>query len=113
MATDGHLDPAPASGGTTIGERDVLLANGARGECTRERIKRADVLGDGEGALEQPVEDEAQRSGRLHDQVFEELVVLLERGQSLEAGAVGRAIDMVRNDERPSEVFATEVRRQP
>ena len=43
--------------------------------------------------------------------VFEELVVLLERGQSLEAGAVGRAIDMVRNDERPSEVLATEVLR--
>ncbi|MCB1005952.1 MAG: PhoH family protein, partial [Acidimicrobiales bacterium] len=44
-------------------------------------------------------------------QVFEELVVLLERGQHLEAGAIGRAIDMVRNDERPSEVFATEVLR--
>ena len=44
-------------------------------------------------------------------QVFEELVVLLERGQHLEAGAIGRAIDMVRNDERPSEVFTTEVLR--
>ncbi|QGG95645.1 PhoH family protein [Actinomarinicola tropica] len=41
--------------------------------------------------------------------VFEELVLLLESGQALESGNVRRTIDMVHADERPSEVFATEV----
>ena len=43
--------------------------------------------------------------------LFEELVVLLEKGHVLEPGAVRRTIDMVRADERPSEVLATEVLR--
>ncbi|MGY6500308.1 MAG: PhoH family protein [Acidimicrobiales bacterium] len=41
--------------------------------------------------------------------IFEELVLLLEQGQELEVGSVRRAIDMVRADERPSQVFTTEV----
>jgi phosphate starvation-inducible PhoH-like protein len=50
---------------------------------------------------------EAERVGRL----FEELVVLLQQGQVLEATAVRRSIDMVKADERPSEVLATDVLR--
>jgi len=50
---------------------------------------------------------EADRVGR----VFEELVVLLQRGQRLEAPVVERAITMVRADERPSEVLTAEVLR--
>ena len=38
-------------------------------------------------------------------QVFEELVLILQGGASLEQGAVLRAIDMVRADERPSEIL--------
>jgi phosphate starvation-inducible PhoH-like protein len=43
--------------------------------------------------------------------VFEELVALLERGHGLEDGSVRRAIDMVKADEKPSEVLTSEVLR--
>ncbi|MGI8758103.1 MAG: PhoH family protein [Acidimicrobiales bacterium] len=48
---------------------------------------------------------EAPRVGKL----FEELVVLLELGQTLDAAKVGRTIEMVKADERPTEVLTTEV----
>jgi phosphate starvation-inducible PhoH-like protein len=50
---------------------------------------------------------DADRVGRL----FEELVVLLRRGQRLDAADVGRTIEMVKADEQPSVVTATEVLR--
>ena len=53
--------------------------------------------------------DEAERAGR----VFEELVLLLEQGHRVEAEVVKRTIDMVRADERPSEVFGTTILRAP
>jgi phosphate starvation-inducible PhoH-like protein len=43
--------------------------------------------------------------------LFEEMVVLLQRGQVLDPAAVRRSIDMVKADERPSEVLATDVLR--
>jgi phosphate starvation-inducible PhoH-like protein len=51
--------------------------------------------------------EEADRVGRL----FEELVLLLEQGQRLEPTSVVRTIEMVRADERPSEVLTSEVLR--
>jgi phosphate starvation-inducible PhoH-like protein len=51
--------------------------------------------------------DSASQVGRL----FEELVVLLQAGQALEAAVVRRTIDMVQADESPSEVFTSEVLR--
>ncbi|MCX7619408.1 MAG: PhoH family protein [Acidimicrobiales bacterium] len=51
--------------------------------------------------------DEAERAGS----VFEELVLLLEMGQSLEAASVRNAIEMVKADERPSKVLTDEVLR--
>ncbi|HKH24606.1 MAG TPA: PhoH family protein [Acidimicrobiales bacterium] len=51
--------------------------------------------------------DEADKVGHL----FEELVLLLERGQRLEPASVVRTIDMVRADQRPSEVLTAEVLR--
>jgi phosphate starvation-inducible PhoH-like protein len=51
--------------------------------------------------------DDADRAAR----VFEELRVLLEQGQPLELTNVGRAIEMVKSDERPSEVLTAEVLR--
>lgn len=51
--------------------------------------------------------DQAEIVARL----FEELVVLLQQGQVLESVSVKRSIDMVRADERPSEVLATDVLR--
>ena len=50
---------------------------------------------------------EAERVGKL----FEELVVLLELGQTLDQVNVGRTIEMVKADERPTEVLTTEVLR--
>ncbi len=50
---------------------------------------------------------DAEQVGRL----FEDLVVLLQQGQRLEPAVVSRTIDMVKADERPSEVLATEVLR--
>ncbi|MGH9111728.1 MAG: PhoH family protein [Acidimicrobiales bacterium] len=51
--------------------------------------------------------DEADKVGHL----FEELVLLLERGQRLEPASVVRTIDMVLADQRPSEVLTAEVLR--
>jgi phosphate starvation-inducible protein PhoH and related proteins len=50
---------------------------------------------------------EAEVVGRL----FEELVLLLERGQLLDSSNVGRTIDMVKAHEKPSEVLTAEVLR--
>jgi phosphate starvation-inducible protein PhoH and related proteins len=50
---------------------------------------------------------EAERVGKL----FEELVVLLQQGQVLDTVNVGRTIEMVKADERPSEVLTAEVMR--
>ena len=48
---------------------------------------------------------EAERIARL----FDELVLILESGQSLDAAKLHRTIDMVRDDLRPSEVLNSEV----
>ncbi len=50
---------------------------------------------------------QAARVGKL----FEELVVLLELGQNLDPAKVGHTIEMVKADERPSEVLTAEVLR--
>ena len=50
---------------------------------------------------------EAEQVGRL----FGELLVLLEAGQTLDPAHLGRTIDMVKADERPSEVLTAEVLR--
>ena len=52
---------------------------------------------------------DAERVGRL----FEELVVLLEQGHDLDADALGRSIEMLKADQRPSEVLTTEVMPRP
>jgi phosphate starvation-inducible PhoH-like protein len=51
--------------------------------------------------------EDAERVGRL----FEELVVLVERGHELDRDGVGRTIAMLKADQRPSEVLGTEVLR--
>ncbi|HVL02963.1 MAG TPA: PhoH family protein [Acidimicrobiales bacterium] len=48
---------------------------------------------------------DAERVGKL----FDELVVLLELGQTLDAAKVGRTIEMVKADERPTDVLTAEV----
>jgi phosphate starvation-inducible PhoH-like protein len=49
----------------------------------------------------------AEVVGRL----FEELVLLLQQGERIDPSSLGRTIDMVRADERPSEVLTAEVLR--
>lgn len=53
------------------------------------------------------VGEDADRVGYL----FDELVLLVEAGHRLEPASVARTIDMVRADERPSEVFSDEILR--
>ena len=43
--------------------------------------------------------------------LFEELVLVLQRGESLDPAVVGRSIGMVQSDERPSRVLTDEVLR--
>ena len=50
-------------------------------------------------------EVEADRAGRL----FEEMVVLLEQGHVLDSENVGRSIEMLKADQRPTDVLTTEV----
>lgn len=45
--------------------------------------------------------------------LFEELVALLERGHFVDEANIGRSIEMVKEDLRPSEVLTTEVARSP
>src|SRR5207245_1079060 len=51
--------------------------------------------------------EDAERVGRL----FEEMVLLLEKGHALDTSNVGHTIDMVKADEKPSEVLTAEVLR--
>ncbi|SRR5579875_2209040 len=82
-----------------LGQRDELLrlVEGAFGG-TRIHVRGNEITVDG---------DEAERVGRL----FEELVLLLEQGHGLDAANVGRTIEMVKANERPSEVLTVEVLR--
>ena len=52
-------------------------------------------------------EVEAERVGRL----FEEMVTLLEAGHVLDPEGVGRSIQMLKSDQRPTEILTTEVLR--
>jgi phosphate starvation-inducible PhoH-like protein len=82
-----------------LGQRDELLklVEGAFGGA-RIFVRGNEITVDGE---------DAERVGRL----FEELVVLLEQGHRLDPVNVGRTIDMVKADERPSEVLSAAVAR--
>ncbi len=82
-----------------LGHRDQLLrlVEGAFGD-TEILVRGNEISISGE---------EADRVGRL----FDELVVLLGRGQRLDAADVGRTIEMVKADEKPSEVMSSEVLR--
>ncbi|HET6794421.1 MAG TPA: PhoH family protein [Acidimicrobiales bacterium] len=51
--------------------------------------------------------EDAERVGKL----FEEMVTLLERGQAIDLVNLGRTIEMVKADVRPSEVLTSEVLR--
>jgi phosphate starvation-inducible protein PhoH and related proteins len=82
-----------------LGQRDELLRlveQAFGGVDIHVRGNEISVSGEG-----------ADTVGRL----FEELVTLLEAGQVLDLAHVGRTIDMVKADERPTEVLTAEVLR--
>ncbi len=83
-----------------LGERDELLRliESAFPVTIHVRGNEITVTGD---ALD------AERVGRL----FEELVLLVERGHALDREGVGRSIEMMKLDQLPSEVLGTEVLR--
>ena len=81
-----------------LGERDELLRliEGAFNVSILVRGNEINVTGD---------ETEAARVALL----FEELVLLLERGHQLDSESLGRTVQMLKADQRPTDVFATEV----
>jgi phosphate starvation-inducible PhoH-like protein len=83
-----------------LGQRDELLrlVESAFPVTIHVRGNEITVSGDA---------DVADRVGKL----FEELVLLLEQGHALDREGIGRTIEMMKLDQRPSEVLATEVLR--
>jgi len=82
-----------------LGQRDELLRMIQSAFPTSSiHVRGNEITVTGEGA---------ETVGKL----FEELVLLLEQGQPIDATNVGRTIDMVKQDERPSEVLTAEVLR--
>jgi phosphate starvation-inducible protein PhoH and related proteins len=84
-----------------LGHRDELLAivEVAFGDVAIH-VRGNEITVEGEPAV-------AEKVGRL----FEELVVLLQQGHRLDPSSLNRSIDMVKADERPSEVLLAEVLR--
>jgi len=79
-----------------LGQRDALLRLVESSFAAAIHVRGNEITIDG---------DDADRVGRL----FEELVLLLEQGHTLDTANVGRTIEMVKADERPSEVLTAEV----
>ncbi|MBC8194348.1 MAG: PhoH family protein [Acidimicrobiia bacterium] len=80
-----------------VGERDELLRQvEEQFPDARIHVRGNEITIDGEHA------DTVRR-------VFDELVLLLERGLTVDARTIERAIDMVRVDERPSDVLTSEI----
>ncbi len=81
-----------------LGERDELLRLVETSFPVDIHVRGNEITITGEN-------EHAERVGRL----FEELTVLLESGHSLDRDSVARSIEMLKADERPSEVMAAEV----
>ncbi|MGH9266812.1 MAG: PhoH family protein, partial [Acidimicrobiales bacterium] len=82
-----------------LGQRDELL------RLIEAAFGGASILVRGnEITVEGP---DAEQAGRL----FDELVLLLQQGHALDVTNVARTIEMVKDDERPSEVLTAEVLR--
>ncbi len=81
-----------------LGQRDELLRL-VEGEFAVQILVRGNEINiTGKG-------DEVDRVGRL----FEEMVVLLEQGHELDRENLGRSIEMMKADQRPTDVLTTEV----
>jgi phosphate starvation-inducible protein PhoH and related proteins len=85
---------------TLLGQRDELLKLVEDAFPVAIHVRGNEITVTGETA-------DAERVGRL----FEELVVLLESGHDLDADGLGRSIEMLKANQRPTEVLGTEVLR--
>jgi phosphate starvation-inducible protein PhoH and related proteins len=83
-----------------LGQRDELLRLVESAFPVSIHVRGNEITVSGEAS-------EADRVGRL----FEELVLLLESGHILDREGVGRTIEMLKADERPSDVLNTAVLR--
>jgi len=81
-----------------LGQRDELLRLVESSFPVTIHARGNEITVDGPTA-------EAERVARL----FEELVVLLEQGHELDRESVGRTVQMVKDDQRPTAVLTTEV----
>lgn len=81
-----------------LGRRDELLRLVEAAFPVHIHVRGNEITVSGEST-------DAERVGRL----FEELVLLLEQGHQLDRDGVGRSIEMLKADELPSAVLATEV----
>ena len=81
-----------------LGQRDELLRLVEDAFPVQILVRGNEITITGDGA-------EAERVGRL----FEEMVVLLEQGHELDRENLGRSIEMLKADQRPTEVLTTEV----
>lgn len=79
-----------------LGERDQYLRVVEDAFDTNVHVRGNEISLDG---------PQAEEAGR----VIEELVLVLQRGEALEQAVVRRSIDMIREDERPSEVLTDRV----
>jgi phosphate starvation-inducible PhoH-like protein len=79
-----------------LGQRDALLRLIESSFGAAIHVRGNEITIEGE---------DAERVGRL----FEELVLLLEQGHALDVANVARTIEMVKANERPSEVLTAEV----
>jgi phosphate starvation-inducible protein PhoH and related proteins len=83
-----------------LGQRDELLRLVESSFPVEIHVRGNEITVTGDAS-------EAERVGRL----FEEMVILLEQGHSLDREGVGRSIEMLKADQRPTDVFTTEVLR--
>jgi phosphate starvation-inducible PhoH-like protein len=83
-----------------LGQRDELLRMVERAFPVSIHVRGNEITVTGDP-------DEAERVGQL----FEEMVMLLEQGHHLDREGVGRSIEMLKADQRPSEVLSTQVLR--
>ncbi len=81
-----------------LGQRDELLRLVEAEFAVHILVRGNEINITGKG-------DEVERVGRL----FEEMVVLLEQGHELDRENLGRSIEMMKADQRPTDVLATEV----
>jgi phosphate starvation-inducible PhoH-like protein len=83
-----------------LGQRDEFLRLVEDSFPVSIHVRGNEITVTGDGA-------EAERVGRL----FEEMVLLVEEGHGLDREGVGRSIEMLKADQRPTDVLTTEVLR--